>query len=225
MYCVRMARPRGYKQRTFEINSRLKEEYSVVKCALDHENPFQLLVATILSAQCTDVRVNMVTPKLFDAFPTPEDMALATQTQVEQLVSSTGFFRNKAKNIISMSQKLLSDFGGEVPEDIEDLVSLPGTGRKTANVIRHVAFGLPGIPVDTHVGRLVNRLKITNETDPVKVEYELNELIPPEEGGDFSLRLIEHGRKVCDAKKPKCDVCFLNDICPSAFKVIKKKKS
>lgn len=224
MYCVDMTRPRGYKERTLEINLRLKMHYPVVKCALDHENAFQLLVATILSAQCTDVRVNIVTPALFNKFPTVQEMASASQTEVETLIASTGFFRNKAKNIIAMSQRVISEFGGEIPSEMDDLVSLPGTGRKTANVIRHVAFALPGIPVDTHVGRLSNRLKITNETDPVKIEYELNDLIAPDEGGDFSLRLIEHGRKVCDAKKPKCETCFLNDICPSAFKFEKKKR-
>jgi endonuclease-3 len=222
MYCVDMTRPRGYKERTFEINERLKLHYPVVKCALNHENAFQLLVATILSAQCTDVRVNIVTPALFEKFPNVQAMAMATQTEVEQLIASTGFFRNKAKNIIAMSQKVLIRYGGEIPSEMDDLVSLPGTGRKTANVVRHVAFGLPGIPVDTHVGRLCNRLKITNQTDPVKVEYELNNLIPIKEGGDFSLRLIEHGRKTCDAKKPKCESCFLNDICPSAFTFTKK---
>lgn len=222
MYCVHMTRPRGYKQRTLITSERLKEHYPVVKCALDHENPYQLLVATILSAQCTDKRVNIVTPALFTRFPTVWDMAGASQSDVEKLVASTGFFRNKAKNIIGMAMKVVSDFGGEIPSAMEDLVTLPGTGRKTANVIRHVAFGLPGIPVDTHVGRLCNRLKISNETDPVKLEYELNVLIPPEEGGDFSLRLIEHGRAICVARNPKCEICFLGDICPS-YMIAKEK--
>ncbi|MBP9114907.1 MAG: endonuclease III [Acidimicrobiia bacterium] len=224
MYCVVMARPRGYKQRTTEINKRLKEFYPVVKCALDHENPYQLLVATILSAQCTDKRVNIVTPALFKKYPNPSDIASASQVDVEKLIQSTGFFHNKAKNIIAMAQRLVSAFGGEVPENMEDLVTLPGTGRKTANVILHVAFAKPGIPVDTHVSRLCNRLKITVETDPVKIEFELNKLIDPSEGGDFSLRLIEHGRQICDAKKPKCNICFLSDICPSFGKFDKAKK-
>lgn len=225
MYCVDMTRPRGYKQRTFEINQRLKEHYPVVECALVHENPFQLLVATILSAQCTDKRVNMVTPALFKKFPEVETMANASQTDVEYLIASTGFFRNKAKNIIAMSQKVVTEYGGEIPRDMEDLVTLPGTGRKTANVIRHVAFALPGIAVDTHVTRLCHRLKITNEKDPVKIEYDLIDLLDENEGGDFSLRLIEHGRAICDAKKPKCEICFLGDICPSYMKVPSKKKS
>ena len=218
-----MTRPRGYKQRTYEINERLKEHYPVVECALVHENPFQLLVATILSAQCTDKRVNMVTPELFSHFPTVEKMAQAPQDKVEKLIASTGFFRNKAKNIIAMSQKVVSEYDGQIPEAMEDLVTLPGTGRKTANVIRHVAFGLPGIAVDTHVTRLCHRLKITNEKDPVKIEFDLIDVLDENEGGDFSLRLIEHGRAICDAKKPKCEICFLGDICPSYMKVPKKK--
>lgn len=220
-----MTRPRGYKQRTFEINQRLKEHYPVVECALDHESPFQLLVATILSAQCTDKRVNMVTPGLFSKFPNVEKMAQAPQAEVEKLIASTGFFRNKAKNIIAMSQKVVAEFGGEIPSAREDLVTLPGTGRKTANVVRHVAFGLPGIAVDTHVTRLCHRLKITNEKDPVKIEYDLIDLLDENDGGDFSLRLIEHGRAICDAKKPKCEICFLGDICPSYMKVPVKKKN
>ncbi len=214
-----MPRPRGYKQRTELVIERLTELYPVVKCALDHKNPYELLVATILSAQCTDVRVNIVTPALFEKYPTPTKMALASQVDVEKLIQSTGFFRNKAKNIIGMAQEVMARFDGEIPSAREDLVTLPGVGRKTANVIRAEAFGLPGLPVDTHVTRLANRLRLTNETDAVKIEFELMSIIPDDQWGAFSLRLIEHGRKVCDAKKPRCAECILNDFCPSALQI------
>lgn len=211
-----MPRPRGYKQRIDTVIERLTELYPVVKCALTHKNPYELLVATILSAQCTDVRVNMVTPAFFKKYPTPESLANAKISQVENLIQSTGFFRNKAKNLVGMAQMVVSKFDGQIPTSREELVTLPGTGRKTANVIRAEAFGLPGLPVDTHVIRLSNRLKLTNETDPVKIELELMKSIPEDQWGSFSLRLIEHGRKICDAKKPKCQECILNDICPSS---------
>jgi len=217
-----MPRPRGYKQRSQIVLDRLIELYPEVKCALDHKNPYELLVATILSAQCTDVRVNMVTPALFKKYPTPFDLAAANIGEVEKLIQSTGFFRNKAKNLVGMAQAVVSNFGGQIPTAREDLVTLPGTGRKTANVIRAEAFDLPGLPVDTHVTRLSNRLKLTNQSDAVKIEFELMELIPEDQWGGFSLRLIEHGRRVCDAKKPKCGECILNDICPSAKDLISK---
>lgn len=212
-----MTRPRGYLYRINEVIKLLKIEFPEVHCALDHKNAYELLVATILSAQCTDVRVNMVTPALFQEYPDPQALAVAKLEDVEKLISSTGFFRNKAKNLIGMATKVVSDFNGDIPTSREDLVSLPGTGRKTANVIRAEAFNLPGLPVDTHVIRLTGRLKLTSETDPVKIELDLMPSIDESEWGDFSLRLIEFGRKVCDAKKPKCDVCVLNEICPSAF--------
>jgi len=219
MYSYVMARPRGYKERTKEVSHRLKKLYPEVACALDHKNAYELLVATILSAQCTDVRVNIVTPAFFKKYPTPQKLAKANIDHVQELIRSTGFYRNKAKNLIAMAQMVIASFDGEIPTAREDLVKLPGTGRKTANVIRAEAFNLPGLPVDTHVTRLSNRLKLVNETDAVKIEFELMPLLPEEEWGDFSLRLIEHGRKICDARKPKCDQCVLNDICPSAFKL------
>jgi endonuclease-3 len=185
-------------------------------CALRHSNPFELLCATILSAQTTDERVNMVTPDLFARYPSAADLAAADPADVEQIVQSTGFYRNKTKSLIGMANGLVERFGGEVPVPIEDLVTLPGVGRKTANVIRSVAMGEPGLPVDTHVGRLSVRLGLTTQTDPVKVEYELNDMIPPAERGAFSLRLILHGRKVCDARKPRCEECVLASFCPSA---------
>lgn len=219
MYSYVMARPRGYKERTKEVSHRLKKLYPEVACALDHKNAYELLVATILSAQCTDVRVNIVTPAFFKKYPTPQKLAKANIDHVQELIRSTGFYRNKAKNLIAMAQMVIASFDGEIPTAREDLVMLPGAGRKTANVIRAEAFNLPGLPVDTHVARLSNRLKLVNETDAVKIEFELMPLLPEEEWGDFSLRLIEHGRKICDARKPKCDQCVLNDICPSAFKL------
>jgi len=158
----------------------------------------------------------MVTPALFAEFPTPDDLANADVSRVEQLVKSTGFYASKAKNLIGMARALIERYEGEVPRDLEDLVTLPGVGRKTGNVVRSVAFSLPGLPVDTHVGRLSRRLGLTTQEDPVKVELELNKFLPPEEWGRFSLRLILHGRRTCDARKPKCRDCVLLDICPSA---------
>jgi endonuclease III len=185
-------------------------------CALAHDGPFQLLVATILSAQCTDERVNMVTPGLFAAYPTPEALARASREDIEERIRSTGFFRSKAKNLVGMAEALTTRFGGEVPSSMEDLTTLPGVGRKTANVVRSVALGLPGLPVDTHVGRLARRLGLTEQTDPVKVEHEIGALVPPKEWGTLSLRLILHGRRVCRARAPRCGECVLADICPSA---------
>ncbi|MFM8958566.1 MAG: endonuclease III [Actinomycetota bacterium] len=193
----------------------LKQDYPVAICELTHESSFQLLAATILSAQCTDVRVNMVTPALFAAYPTAADLAVADVSHVEQLVRSTGFYASKAKNLIGMANAVMTRFGGEVPSAMEDLVSLPGVGRKTANVLRSAALGLPGLPVDTHVLRLSKRLGLTRDEDPVKVEMQLNALLPPEEWGEFSLRLILHGRSVCDARSPRCDECRMAPICPS----------
>jgi endonuclease-3 len=211
-----MARPRGAKARAAVVIERLAQEYPDAECALVHENAFQLLAATILSAQTTDENVNKVTPQLFARYPTPRDLAHADPEDVETIVHSTGFFRSKTKSLLGMARKLDEDFGGEVPTELDDLVTLPGVGRKTGNVVRSVAFDLPGLPVDTHVGRLSRRLKLTNETDPVKAELDLNALVPPEERGRFSLRLILHGRRVCFARKPNCWDCVLVDICPSA---------
>lgn len=211
-----MAGPRTPKGRARETMARIAVEYPGAECALVHESPYQLLAATILSAQCTDERVNMVTPHLFAAYPHPEDLARARPGDVEEIVKSTGFYRNKTKSLIGMATALVERFGGEVPSRMEDLVTVPGVGRKTANVVRSVAMDLPGLPVDTHVGRLARRLGLTKETDPVKVEFELNAMIPPAERGRFSLRLILHGRAVCLARKPRCGICVLADFCPSA---------
>ncbi|MEY2457279.1 MAG: endonuclease, partial [Acidimicrobiaceae bacterium] len=194
----------------------LRDLYPDVRCALDHSNPYELLVATILSAQTTDERVNMVTPVLFAKYPTPEALATAEVGELEELIHSTGFFRNKSKSLIGMGRALVDRYGGEVPQALEDLVTLPGVGRKTGNVIRSVAMGLPGLPVDTHVGRLSVRLGLTTETDPVKVEHELNALVPAAERGPFSLRVILHGRRVCTARRPRCEMCILAGFCPSA---------
>lgn len=212
-----MAAPRTPKGRTRVVAERLAIEYPEAVCELDHRNPYELLAATILSAQTTDARVNMVTPALFAKYPRPEDLAAADQTEVEEIVKSTGFYASKAKNLIGMATALVERFGGEVPTDLDDLVTLPGVGRKTGNVVRSVAFGLPGLPVDTHVGRLSRRLGLTEQEDPVKVELELNGYLPPLERGAFSLRMILHGRRVCDARKPACGSCSLEDICPSSL--------
>ncbi|HEY8215656.1 MAG TPA: endonuclease III [Acidimicrobiia bacterium] len=217
-----MPRPRGAKARAATVVERLADEYpgtATELCALAHADPFQLLVATILSAQSTDEMVNKVTPRVFERYPTPADLAEASPAELEELVHSTGFFRQKTKSLIGMATALEERFGGEVPTDLDDLVTLPGVGRKTGNVIRSVAFGLPGLPVDTHVGRLSRRLRLTTEDDPVKVEHDLNAMVDPEDRGALSLRLILHGRAVCSARRPRCDVCVLADICPSAFKV------
>lgn len=211
-----MAKPRTPKGRARVTNERLTVEYPDARCALDHRNPFELLAATILSAQCTDARVNMVTPALFERFPTPEDLAAARTDEVEELVRSTGFYKNKTKSLLGMANALVDRFDGEVPTAMKDLVSVPGVGRKTANVVRSVAMGLPGLPVDTHVGRLARLLDLTRETDPVKVEFALNPMVPAAERGDFSMRLILHGRAVCVARRPRCGECCLADFCPSA---------
>jgi endonuclease-3 len=214
-----VALPRGARQRAVIVLERLHAEYPDPRCALVYQTPFQLLAATILSAQSTDETVNKATPALFARFPTAADLAEADPEEVERLIHSTGFFHAKAKSLLGMARAVEERYGGEVPQELDDLVSLPGVGRKTANVVRSVAFGLPGLPVDTHVGRLARRLRLTAENDPVKAELDLNRLIPEEERGDFSLRLIEHGRAVCFARRPRCDACTLADVCPSAFKV------
>ncbi|MEA3075537.1 MAG: endonuclease [Actinomycetota bacterium] len=215
-----MGRPRSPKGRALETARRLAAEYpgaAADLCALRHGNAFELLVATILSAQSTDENVNKVTPALFAHYPTPRALAAADPAEVEVEIHSTGFFRSKTKSLIGMAAALVERFDGEVPHAIEDLVTLPGVGRKTANVVRSVALDLPGLPVDTHVGRLAKRLGLTTHDDPVKVEHELNAMLPPAERGLFSLRLILHGRRVCVARKPRCGDCVLNDFCPAAF--------
>jgi endonuclease-3 len=185
-------------------------------CELDHRNPYELLAATILSAQTTDERVNSVTPALFARYPDAQALAAAEPDDVERLIKPTGFYRNKTRSLIGMARALVERFGGEVPSRLEDLVTIPGVGRKTGNVVRSVAMGLPGLPVDTHVGRLSRRLALTEQTDPVKAEQELNALVPAAERGAFSLRLILHGRRVCVARRPRCVECLLVDFCPSA---------
>lgn len=184
-------------------------------CALRHDTPYQLLVATILSAQCTDERVNQVVPALLARFPGPVEMAVANPEEVAALIRSTGFFRSKTSHLLGASKALVDRHRGEVPTSMEELTALPGVGRKTANVVRSVAFGLPGLPVDTHVGRLSLRLRLTDSTDPVKVEHELCGLLPDSEWGALSLRMILHGRKVCIARRPRCEECELADLCPS----------
>jgi endonuclease-3 len=214
-----MARPRTPKGRAKEVVRRLAAEYpgsAKDLCELDHRNAFELLTATILSAQTTDIRVNMVTPALFARYPTPEELAGAEPGAVEDIIRSTGFYANKTRSIVGMAQAVVDRFGGEVPSALEDLVTLPGVGRKTANVVRSVWFDEPGLPVDTHVIRLSNRLGLTEETDPVKIELALNAIVVPAERGGLSLRLILHGRRVCEARSPKCDICVLEDICPSS---------
>ena len=214
-----MARPRTPAGRARVTNQRLARMYPGSAhdlCALEHSDPFQLLVATILSAQCTDARVNQTTPALFARYPDAHAMAGADLSEVEALIRSTGFFRSKARNLVGMAAALVDHFGGQVPSKMADLVTLPGVGRKTANVVRSVDFGLPGLPVDTHVKRLSLRLGLTEETDPVAVERELNRLVPAGERGAFSLRLILHGRATCVARTPRCEVCVLSDFCPSA---------
>ncbi len=213
-------RPRSPKGRARVVADRLAEEYpgtATELCALDHSNPYELLVATILSAQTTDERVNMVTAAVFAKYPRPADLAAADPAELETIIQSTGFFRNKTRSLMGMAAALVERFDGEVPHRLSDLVTLPGVGRKTGNVVRSVALGEPGLPVDTHVLRLSRRLGLTAQTDPVKVELELNPMVRADERGALSLRLILHGRRVCTSRKPRCDACVLADICPSAF--------
>jgi endonuclease-3 len=192
----------------------LAEAYPDAHCALCHDGPLQLLIATILSAQCTDARVNMVTPALFARYPDAGAFAEAEPSELERMIHSTGFFRNKARNIIACCRELVERHGGEVPATMEELAALPGIGRKTANVILGNAFGVPGIPVDTHVSRLSQRMGLTKETDPVKIERDLMRLVPQKEWTMFGHRMIFHGRQVCHARKPLCEQCTLAAVCP-----------
>ena len=212
-----MGTPRTPKGRAREARILLAEEYPGTAkdlCALVHDTPFQLLTATILSAQTTDEMVNSVTPALFARYPAAADLAAADPADVELLIHPTGFFRAKTRSVIGMAAALETRFGGEVPTRMQDLVTLPGVGRKTANVLRSVGFDLHGLPVDTHVGRLSRRLGLTTETDPVKVEADLNAIVPPAERGGMSLRLILHGRRVCQSRRPRCEACALAGFCP-----------
>ena len=204
------------KERTAEIIKRLKRAYPDAHCALNHSNAFELLIATILSAQCTDVRVNIVTADLFRKYRRPEDYLKVTQTELEKDIHSTGFYRNKAKNIQAACRRILDVYGGKVPEKMDDLLTLGGVARKTANVVMGNAFGIAsGIVVDTHVSRLSQRLGLTMHKDPQKIEKDLTELVPKKHWVMFSHWLIYHGRQVCHARKPKCPDCALNDICPA----------
>lgn len=193
----------------------LSKSYPNVRCELDFKSPFQLLVATVLSAQCTDKRVNQTTPALFKKYKNVKKMAAADQRDIERLIKSTGFYRAKAKNIKGLSQKIIYDYDGEVPDNLKDLITLPGVGRKTANVVLGHAFNTPGITVDTHFGRLSRRFGWTKEKDPVKVEFAVAELIPEKEWTNLSQRMIWHGRRVCHSRKPACGACPLSKLCPS----------
>jgi endonuclease-3 len=200
-----------------EVFSRLKRAYPDARTELDYETPLQLAIATILSAQCTDKRVNMVTPLLFQTFPTAAALADAPPEKLEEIIKSTGFFRNKTKSLIGLGKALVERYNGEVPDSMDALVKLPGIGRKTANVILGNAFGKnEGVVVDTHVARVSHRLGLTRETDPVKIEQDLMPLFPREDWALLSHLLIFHGRRVCEARRPKCEICVLNDICPSS---------
>ena len=212
-----MAGPRTPKGRAKAIAARLAEDFPEALCELDHRNPFELLAATILSAQCTDARVNMVTPALFARYPDAAALAAAVPAELEEIIRSTGFYQAKSRNLMGMAQRLLDEYGGEVPTALADLVTLSGVGRKTGNVVRSVAFGLPGMPVDTHVLRLANRWGLTTDDDPVKVESTLCSYLPAAQWGAFSLRTILHGRRVCFARKPECGECSLADICPASL--------
>jgi endonuclease-3 len=203
------------KRHAAQVVRRLKAAYPDAHCALNFKTPLQLLVATILSAQCTDVRVNLVTRDLFQRYPDAEAFAAAKLPQLEKAIQSTGFFRNKAKNIKACCTDLVAHHGGLVPQDLDTLVNLAGVGRKTANVVLGTAFGIPsGVVVDTHVARLSKRLRLTRHTDPVKIERDLMAILPKREWVDFSHRMIAHGRKICVARKPKCGVCPLERLCP-----------
>ncbi len=204
-------------ERAREIYERLIEHYPDAHCALDFKSPFQLLIATILSAQCTDKRVNMVTPALFKRYRTPAALAAANPEELEEIIKSTGFFRNKTKSLLGMSNAVDEQHRGRVPDSMDELVKLPGVGRKTANVILGNAFDKnEGVVVDTHVGRVSKRLGLTKQTDPVKVERDLMKLFPNDRWTMLSHLLIEHGRRICEARRPKCEACFLSDICPSS---------
>ncbi len=212
-------RPRSPAGRAKLTAERLASEYpgsASELCELDFSSPWQLIVVTVLSAQTTDERVNSVSPALFARFKTPDDLARADPAEVEAIIRPTGFFRAKARSIIGLAKAVAEQYGGEVPRSMEDLVSLPGVGRKTANVVRSVGFGLPGLPVDTHVGRLSRLLGLSRETDPDRVEAEICSMLPSREWGALSLRMILHGRRVCIARRPRCTECVLADFCPSA---------
>jgi endonuclease-3 len=203
------------KVRARSIYRILSKTYPYVRCELNYKTPYQLLVATVLSAQCTDKRVNQTTPALFKKYPNPKKMAEAEIQDIQRLVKSTGFYRAKAKNIKSLSSKIITEFDGKVPNKLEELITLPGVGRKTANVVLGHAFDIPGITVDTHFGRLSRRFGWSKSQDPVKVEFEVGDLIPKKEWTNLSQRLIWHGRRICHSRKPACGACPLAKFCPS----------
>lgn len=205
------------KERAKKIYERLKAEHPDAECALDWSTPFELLVAAILSAQCTDAKVNQVTAGLFEEANTPRDFADMPLRTLQSKIRSTGFYRNKAKNIRNLSRQLLEKHNGKVPEEMDDLVELPGVARKTANLVRETAFGKPGVTTDTHVIRLSQRLGLTENQDAVKIEFDLRDLLHHNSWGKLSHVLVFHGRRVCTAKKPACDECVVSDLCPSAF--------
>lgn len=199
-----------------EVNRRLAQEYPDARCALDYESPLQLLIATVLSAQCTDERVNSVTPELFARYPEAADYAAAQRSDLERILRPLGFQRAKAGHLLGIGEKLVADFQGEVPRTVKELTSLPGVGRKTALVVLGNAFGIPGLTVDTHFGRLMQRLGLTGVKTPVKIERDIAKLVPEEEWTMFSHRVIFHGRQVCHARTPECEACVLRDMCPAA---------
>jgi len=201
------------KRKVKKMLSLLDEMYPDPHCSLTYTNPLQMLIATQLSAQCTDKRVNMVTGPLFERYKTAEDFADANISELEEYIRSTGFYKNKAKNIIACCKRLIDAYNGEVPDNMEDLLTLAGTGRKTANLVLGDIFGQPAVVVDTHAGRLARRIGLTTETDPVKVEFDLKKIIPEESQLRMCHQFIDHGRAVCTARKPKCDICRLYDIC------------
>ena len=203
------------QQRVRKIVRQLARTYADAECALRHESPFQLIAATILSAQCTDERVNMVTPRLFEQYPTPQALAAARQEDVERIIQSTGFFRSKAKSLIGMARGIVEEHGGAIPWDLDSLIRLPGVGRKTANVVLGTAFGIPsGVVVDTHVTRITRLLALTRAKTPEKIEQDLMSLLPRTEWINFSHRLIHHGRRICIARRPRCRECPLLKLCP-----------
>ncbi|MGJ5818401.1 endonuclease III [Paludibaculum fermentans] len=220
----KVSRPRSAaerKERLFRILDILSQRYPDVTCALQHADAWQLLVATILSAQCTDARVNMVTPELFRKFPTMQDLAVADVREVSEVIRSTGFFNNKAKSIVGAARTIIQDFGGEIPRTIEQLLTVPGAARKTSNVVLGTAFGIPsGVVVDTHVGRIALRLDLTKETNPVKVEQDLMKILPRDRWILFSHQLIHFGRELCVARKPRCGECPMEGLCYAKDKAV-----
>lgn len=216
--------PRVEAERLRGILRGLRQEHPEVRCALEHRSAFQLLAATILSAQCTDTRVNLVTPELFRHYPTPASLAAAPRARIEELIRTTGFFRSKARSLQEMSRDLETRFGGEVPRSLDALVDLQGVGRKTGNVVLGTAFGIPsGVVVDTHVKRISRRLGLTRHEDPVRIERDLMQILPRKEWINFSHRVIWHGRRVCKAARPRCETCTLAPLCPAGKKELRRR--